>query len=148
MLKLATSGNVSVKKRTQNSHLTAGHALTSRSNDSDVISCHAGSTDLRLEMWSAHWLAALHFAMIFHFTTLHRLLDNWHIDENDAPMFVYYLKRHIELDSDEHGPAAMKLIQNITKDNQNAMQQLRASAIDSIDHRALLWEGVAQAIGQ
>lgn len=76
------------------------------------------------------------------------LLDNWHIDENDAPMFVYYLKRHIELDSEEHGPAAMKLIQNITKDNQDAMQQLCSTAVDSIDHRALLWDGVAQAIGQ
>jgi len=74
------------------------------------------------------------------------LLDTWHIDESDAPMFVYYLKRHIELDCDEHGPAALKIIQSITKENQAAIQQLTCSAIDAINHRAALWDGMQKAI--
>ena len=76
------------------------------------------------------------------------LLNNWHIDENDAPMFVYYLKRHIELDGDEHGPAAIKIIKSLTKDNQAAMQQLSSSAVDAIDSRIILWDGMLQAMSQ
>ena len=74
------------------------------------------------------------------------LLDTWHIDENDAPMFVYYLKRHIELDGDEHGPAALKIIQSLTKENQAAIQQLTCSAIDAINHRAALWDAMEKTI--
>jgi len=76
------------------------------------------------------------------------LLNNWHIDENDAPMFVYYLKRHIELDGDEHGPAAIKIIKKLTKDNQAAMQQLSSSAVDAIDNRIILWDGMVQSMSQ
>jgi hypothetical protein len=76
------------------------------------------------------------------------LLNNWHIDENDAPMFVYYLKRHLELDADEHGPAAIKIIKNLTKDNPAAMQQLSSSAVDAIDNRIILWDGMLQTLSQ
>jgi len=76
------------------------------------------------------------------------LLDNWHIDENDAPMFVYYLKRHIELDGEEHGPAAIKIIKSLTKENQAAMQQLSSSAVDAIEQRITLWDGMVQTMSQ
>lgn len=74
------------------------------------------------------------------------LLENWHIDEKDAPMFVYYLKRHIELDGDEHGPAALKIIQSLTKDNQTAIQELSAAAVDAINQRAALWDGLNESL--
>ena len=74
------------------------------------------------------------------------LLENWHIDEKEAPLFVYYLKRHIELDGDEHGPAAIKIIESLTKDNQDAFQQLKASAEEAIGHRANLWDGLVRAM--
>ncbi|HAR66352.1 MAG TPA: antimetabolite toxin biosynthesis protein MgoB [Lentisphaeria bacterium] len=76
------------------------------------------------------------------------LLDAWHIDENDAPMFVYYLKRHIELDGDEHGPAALKIIQILTKGNQTSIKQLTSSAIDAINDRTALWDGMEKAISR
>ena len=76
------------------------------------------------------------------------LLNNWHIDESDAPMFVYYLKRHIELDGDEHGPAALKMIKSLTRDNQEAIQQLSDAAKEAIDHRIHLWDGMAQTLSQ
>lgn len=72
------------------------------------------------------------------------LLDGWHMDENDAPMFVYYLKRHIELDADEHGPAAIKMIKSLTHDNNNAIQELGVAAEAAIEHRIQLWNGVRQ----
>jgi hypothetical protein len=75
-----------------------------------------------------------------------RLLNDWHIDENDAPMFVYYLRRHIELDGDAHGPAARELIEQITRGQPEALEQLHLAALDAINDRIDLWDGLKQAI--
>ena len=75
-----------------------------------------------------------------------RLLDKWQVDEKDAPMFVYYLNRHIELDSDSHGPAAWKLITELTKDNPEGVQQLLSAAKTAIDARCQLWDGLAEEL--
>jgi len=74
------------------------------------------------------------------------LLANWCLDESSAPMFVYYLNRHIELDGDSHGPAANKIINSLTHDNEMALQQLRASATEAINARIMLWDGLLSAI--
>jgi hypothetical protein len=77
-----------------------------------------------------------------------RLLDKWQVDEKDAPMFVYYLNRHIELDSDSHGPAAWKLITELTRDNPEGIQQLVSAARAAIDARCQLWDGLAEEIAR
>ncbi len=77
-----------------------------------------------------------------------RLLSSWHIDEAKAPMFVYYLKRHIELDGDNHGPAAQKIIHGHTHDNPEAIQQLKAAALTSMNARLQLWDGLAIALAE
>ncbi len=74
------------------------------------------------------------------------LLNNWHIDENDAPMFVYYLNRHIELDSDNHGPAAARIINDLTQENEHALRQLKHSAADAIDSRIRLWDSLLEIL--
>ncbi len=76
------------------------------------------------------------------------LLDQWQLRESDAPVFVYYLQRHIELDSDEHGPAARQLIEEICGDDPQALQQLAQAAESAIDARRLLWDVVANSIQQ
>lgn len=75
-----------------------------------------------------------------------RLLTSWHIDEEKAPMFVYYLKRHIELDGDSHGPAALKIINELTRDNPDAIQQLKSAALTAMNARLQLWDGLAVAL--
>jgi hypothetical protein len=74
------------------------------------------------------------------------LLENWRMDETDAPMFVYYLKRHIELDGEDHGPAAASIINDLTQDNEHALRQLEHSAADAIDARIRLWDSLLEAM--
>lgn len=42
-----------------------------------------------------------------------RLLERWAIDESNVPMLTYYLKRHIEMNGDDHRPAAKRIIAEI-----------------------------------
>jgi phage FluMu protein gp41 len=61
-------------------------------------------------------------------------------------MFVYYLKRHIELDGENHGPAAARIIRQITHDDQGALQQLNAAAANAIDDRITLWDELVRTL--
>jgi len=71
------------------------------------------------------------------------LLTHWHMDEKDAPMFVYYLNRHIELDSDSHGPAAWKIITELAGDDPAAIAQIKSAAEEAIDARLGIWDALA-----
>ena len=74
------------------------------------------------------------------------LLENWSMDESDAPMFVYYLNRHIELDGEDHGPAAARIINDLTQGNEHALRQLEHSAAGAMDARIGLWDGLLEAM--
>lgn len=79
-------------------------------------------------------------------TMFSHLLRDWHISEEQAPMFVYYLKRHIELDADSHGPAVWKIIHELTDNKPDAIYQLKQAANDAIEHRIQLWDGLLETI--
>ena len=68
------------------------------------------------------------------------------MDESDAPMFVYYLNRHIELDGENHGPAAARIINDLTQGNEHALRQLEHSAADAMDARIRLWDGLLEVM--
>jgi hypothetical protein len=74
------------------------------------------------------------------------LLNNWHLDEENAPMFVYYLNRHIELDSDSHGPAVWRIINEMTKDKPETIEELKDAARKAINARIQLWDGLTEII--
>lgn len=74
------------------------------------------------------------------------LLRRWRIDEAAAPMFVFYLKRHIEVDGESHGPMAQQIIDRaVGEDPQRRGEVLRA-AIESVRARLALWDGVQVAL--
>ncbi|MDZ7655221.1 MAG: DUF3050 domain-containing protein, partial [Sulfurimicrobium sp.] len=79
-------------------------------------------------------------------TMFHSLLAHWHIDEKEAPMFVYYLNRHIELNGDSHGPAAWKIINELAGDDPLAIEQLKSAAEEAIHARHDLWDGLAEQL--
>ena len=70
------------------------------------------------------------------------LLEKWRIGANRAPMFVYYLKRHIEVDSDQHGPAAKAILAAATADDPARGLQVLGAARQSIEARIKLWDGL------
>ena len=59
----------------------------------------------------------------------------------DAPTFIYYLKRHIEVDGGDHGPKANHCLQFLTKTDQEKTEaQMRA--VESLELRKQLWDKV------
>jgi mannose/fructose/N-acetylgalactosamine-specific phosphotransferase system component IIB len=75
-----------------------------------------------------------------------RLLDTWGLTEKDAPVFVFYLKRHIELDSGSHGPAAQALMNEEVGNDNAARAKLLTAAINAVNQRILLWDALADVI--
>ena len=59
----------------------------------------------------------------------------------DAPTFIYYLKRHIEVDGGDHGPKANHCLQVLTETNEQK-QEAHARAIESLELRKKLWDNV------
>ncbi|GAB3387182.1 DUF3050 domain-containing protein [Lysobacter fragariae] len=76
------------------------------------------------------------------------LLTRWSIDEDQAPMFVFYLKRHIEVDGETHGPMAQAIIERAVGDDPAKEQQVVQAAIEAVRARIALWDGVQESLGQ
>jgi hypothetical protein len=71
------------------------------------------------------------------------------VDQLDAPelaTFREYLRRHIELDSDEHGPASLRMVEQLCGDTPARWNAARAAAAGALTARRELWDGVARAI--
>jgi Protein of unknown function (DUF3050) len=71
------------------------------------------------------------------------LLDHWGLSEQQAPGFVYYLQRHIELDGDTHGPAASRMINAALARNVDGLHGTREAARQALLARRALWDGTA-----
>jgi Protein of unknown function (DUF3050) len=69
------------------------------------------------------------------------LLNNWGLCNEDAPRFAYYLQRHIEVDTDTHGPAAARLIARELEAHLEGLEVVRRTAEEAIDARQKLWDG-------
>lgn len=63
----------------------------------------------------------------------------------EAPYFKHYLERHIELDGDEHGELAGKLLAQLC-DTQLKQQQAQQVALESLALRSQLWDYVLDEI--
>lgn len=57
-----------------------------------------------------------------------------------------YLKRHIEVDGENHGPMALKLIESLCGNNSLAWTEVQEVAIRAIQARCRLWDGVLKQI--
>ncbi len=74
------------------------------------------------------------------------ILRDMQVTEEQAPMFHYYLHRHIHLDEDFHAPLSLKLLHALCGDNAEYEQQAIEAAKKAVAARIEFWNGVEQAI--
>jgi Protein of unknown function (DUF3050) len=64
----------------------------------------------------------------------------------DTPVFAHYIDRHIELDHDEHGPLARRLLAAMTGGDAQAERDAERVGIEAVLARARLWDGIVDEI--
>lgn len=60
--------------------------------------------------------------------------------------FKYYLGRHIELDGDQHGPMAARLVESLCGSDESQWRAAEEAAVDCLIARRRLWDGIDEAI--
>jgi pyrroloquinoline quinone (PQQ) biosynthesis protein C len=75
-----------------------------------------------------------------------RLVKQLDINSLDASRFLHYLDRHIEVDGEEHGPASLKLIQEMCDYDPIKIVEAEQSAVTAIKARILFWDRVEEQL--
>jgi hypothetical protein len=75
-----------------------------------------------------------------------QFLTRMQISETEAPIFHHYLKRHIHLDEDFHGPLSMRLLEQLCADDPTRIAEAETAAEEAICARIRFWDGVLEAI--
>ncbi len=73
-------------------------------------------------------------------------LNRMAVTEAQAPVFHYYLKRHIHLDEDFHAPLSLRLLTALCGDDPEKAAEARAAAIQAVEARVEFWDGVLAAL--
>jgi hypothetical protein len=60
--------------------------------------------------------------------------------------FIYYLDRHIEVDTDDHGPMAFDMIKRICGNDARKWTEAQEAAVFGIRSRLKLWDSVLDAL--
>tara|TARA_B100000401_G_scaffold277276_1_gene189241 strand:+ start:289 stop:1068 length:780 start_codon:yes stop_codon:yes gene_type:complete len=62
--------------------------------------------------------------------------------------FIYYLDRHIGIDEDEHGPAALKMIKELCKEDDNKWNEAAQAAKKTMQARVKFWDEILLQMNQ
>ena len=68
------------------------------------------------------------------------------ISESEAPVFHFYLNRHIHLDEDFHAPLSLRLLNELCAGDSKKIDEAIKAAEEAVRARLLFWDGVAAAI--
>jgi hypothetical protein len=68
------------------------------------------------------------------------------VSEQQAPVFHYYLNRHVHLDEDLHAPLSLRLLNQLCAGDGPKIQEAIEAAHEAIQARIEFWDGVLEAI--
>lgn len=68
------------------------------------------------------------------------------VTDKDAPIFHFYLNRHIHLDEDFHAPLSLRLLDGLCDGDDIKIQESIDAANQAITARVEFWDGVLSAI--
>jgi hypothetical protein len=68
--------------------------------------------------------------------------------ETDLSKLIYYFERHIELDADEHGPMAMKMITELCGTDAKKWKDVEEISILALEKRIGLWDAIEETIAK
>jgi len=75
-----------------------------------------------------------------------RLLNQFNINKLDCPRLFYYLDRHIQVDKDEHGPAAIELVKELCHGDPIKFIEAESAAVRSMKSRIEFWNAVERTL--
>jgi hypothetical protein len=75
-----------------------------------------------------------------------RMCNQLDYSELQYPRFRYYLDRHIEVDSDDHGPAAIAMIEELCDNDPIKIIEAEQAGIAAITARIQFWDSIERAI--
>lgn len=73
-------------------------------------------------------------------------LREMHVSETQAPTFHYYLKRHVHLDEDFHGPLSLQLLDFLCGGDPKKIEEAETAAEEAVCARIRFWDGVLEVI--
>ena len=75
-----------------------------------------------------------------------QIVDKLSVHAGDLNLFKYYLQRHIDLDGEQHGPMAERLIGFLCGDNETKWQIAENAALRALESRLRLWDCVEDSL--
>lgn len=79
-------------------------------------------------------------------TMFRSFLSQMHLTETDAPIFHFYLNRHVHLDEDFHAPLSLRLLNSLCAGDAVKVEQAMQAAQQAVKARLQFWDGVLLAI--
>jgi hypothetical protein len=76
------------------------------------------------------------------------ILQRIGVSESDAPIFHFYLNRHIHLDEDFHAPLSLRLLNRLCEDDERKIEEAVNAAHTAVNARLDFWDGVFATISE